>query len=43
VTLVVPLYRIFPRAYLCGLWAIAYTVLEDAGEVFVQAFGNTFY
>jgi hypothetical protein len=43
VTLVVPLYRIFPGAYLCGLWAIAYIILEDAGEIFVQAFGNTFY
>lgn len=33
VTLVVPLYRTFREAYLCGLWAIAYTVLEDAGEI----------
>ena len=43
VTLVVPLYRVFRNAYLCGLWAIAYTMLEDAGEVFIQAFGDTFY
>ena len=43
VTLVVPLYRIFPGAYLCGPWAIAYRVLEDAGEIAVEAFGNTFY
>jgi hypothetical protein len=43
VTRVVPHYRIFPGAYLYGLRAIAYTVLEDAGEVAVEAFGDTFY
>jgi hypothetical protein len=43
VTLVVPLYRIFPGAYLCGLWAIAHRVLDNAGEVAVEAFGDTFY
>ncbi len=26
VTLVVPLYRVFPDAYVCGDWAIAYQV-----------------
>ena len=43
VTLVVPLYRIFPNAYLCGLWAIAYTVIEDLNELVIEAFGDTFY
>ena len=43
VTLVIPLYRTFPGAYLCGLWAIAYRVVEDAGEIAVEAFGDTFY
>jgi len=43
VTLVVPLYRIFPGAWLCGLWAIAYTALENAGEIAIEAFGDLFY
>jgi hypothetical protein len=43
VTLVVPLYRIFPGAWLCGLWAIAYTVLEAHSVVVIEAVGNTFY
>jgi len=43
VTLVVPLYRIFPGAYLCGLWAIAYTILEESNEIVVEAFGDSFY
>jgi hypothetical protein len=42
VTLVVPLYRIFPDAYLCGLWAIAYTV-EEPDAAFIEAFGAMFY
>jgi hypothetical protein len=42
VTLVVPLYRIFPNAYLCGPWAIAYTV-EEPGDCFVEAFGDMYY
>jgi hypothetical protein len=42
VTLVVPLYRIFRGAYLCGLWAIAYTI-EEPSTVVVQAFGDMFY
>jgi hypothetical protein len=42
VTLVVPLYRIFRGAYLCGLWAIAYTI-EEPSTVIVQAFGDMFY
>jgi hypothetical protein len=42
VTLVVPLYRIFPDAYLCGDWAIAYLV--DASDVVViEAVGQSFY
>jgi hypothetical protein len=43
VPLVVPLYRIFPGAYLCGLWAIAYVVVEERGVVVIEAFGDTFY
>jgi hypothetical protein len=43
VTLVVPLYRIFPDAYLCGLWAIAYMIVEDLHVVVVEAVGQTFY
>ncbi len=43
VTLVIPLYRIFPDAYLCGLWAIAYLVVEEAGAVVIEAVGQTFY
>jgi hypothetical protein len=43
VTLVVPLYRTFPGAYLCGLWAIAYTVVEELDAVVIEAFGDTFY
>ena len=43
VTLVVPLYRIFPGAYLCGLWAIAYSILEESNEIVVEAFGDSFY
>jgi len=42
VTLVVPLYRIFPDAYLCGQWAIAFRVRRQ-DEILVEAFGNTFY
>lgn len=42
VTLVIPLYRIFPDAYLCGLWAIAYTV-EEPDATFIEAFGDMFY
>jgi hypothetical protein len=43
VTLVVPLYRVFPGAYLCGLWALAYTVVDEANAVVIEAFGDTFY
>jgi len=43
VTLVVPLYRIFPDAYLCGLWAIAYTVIDELNAVIIEAFGDIFY
>jgi hypothetical protein len=43
VTLVVPLYRIFPDAYLCGLWAIAYTVVEELNSIVIEAFGDMFY
>jgi hypothetical protein len=43
VTLVVPLYRIFPDAYVCGLWAIAYTVIEEGDAVVIEAVGQTFY
>jgi len=43
VTLVVPLYRIFPDAYLCGLWAIAYMIVEDLHVVVIEAVGQTFY
>ena len=43
VTLVIPLYRIFPGAYVCGLWAIAYTVDEQRGAIVIEAFGDTFY
>jgi hypothetical protein len=43
VTLVVPLYRTFPDAYVCGLWAIAYTVIDDLDLVVIDAIGQTFY
>ncbi len=43
VTLVVPLYRIFPGAYLCGLWAIAYTMVDELDAIVIEAFGDTFY
>ena len=42
VTLVVPLYRIFPDAYLCGDWAIAYQV-EEPNAVVIEAVGQSFY
>jgi hypothetical protein len=42
VTLVVPLYRIFFDAYLCGIWALAYRV-EESGEILIEAFGQAFY
>lgn len=42
VTLVVPLYRTFPDAYLCGLWAIAYR-LRGQDELVIEAFGHHFY
>ncbi len=42
VTLVIPLYRIFPDAYVCGDWAIAYQV-EDPDELLIEAFGQLFY
>ena len=41
VTLIVPLYRIFPDAYLCGPWAIAYTA-EDPDTIVIEAFGDMF-
>ena len=42
VTLVIPLYRIFPDAYVCGLWAVAYTVVEGLDAVVIEAVGQTF-
>jgi hypothetical protein len=42
VTLVIPLYRIYPDAYLCGNWAIAYGI-RGQDEVLVEAIGNHFY
>lgn len=42
VSLVVPLYRSFPNAYLCGDWAIAYQI-EEPDTVVVDAIGQTFY
>ena len=43
VTLVVPLYRTFPEGYVCGLWAIAFTVIEEGDAVVVEAVGQAFY
>jgi hypothetical protein len=43
VALVIPFYRIFPTAYLYGLWAIAYTVLDALDTVIIEAFRDTFY
>jgi len=42
VTLVIPLYRIYPDAYLCGNWAIAYRV-RGQGEILVEEIGTHFY
>jgi hypothetical protein len=42
VTLVIPLYRLFPNAYLCGDWAVAYEVAEP-DIVAIHAVGQTFY
>jgi hypothetical protein len=42
VTLVVPLQRTFPDAYLCGLWAIAYQI-RGQDEIIIEAFGDAFY
>jgi hypothetical protein len=42
VTLIVPMYRIFPDPYLCGTWAIAYRV-RGQDEILVEAFGDMFY
>ncbi len=42
VTLAIPLYPIFPNAYVCGEWAIAYQV-EEPDEVLIEAFGQFFY
>ncbi len=42
VTLTIPLYRIFPDAYLCGDWALAYQV-EDPDTVVIEAVGQIFY
>jgi hypothetical protein len=42
VTLVIPLYRIYPAAYLCGNWAIAYEVRRQ-DQVLIEEIGNHFY
>jgi hypothetical protein len=42
VTLVIPLYRTFPNAYVCGRWAIAYQV-EEPDEFVIEAIGTSFY
>jgi hypothetical protein len=42
VTLVIPLYRTFPDAYVCGDWAIAYQV-EAPHTVLIEAVGQSFY
>jgi hypothetical protein len=42
VTLVIPLYRAYPGAYLCGSWAIAYEVRGE-DEVLVEDLGEYFY
>jgi hypothetical protein len=42
VTLVIPLYRTYPDAYVCGDWAIAYQV-EDPSTVLIEAVGQYFY
>ena len=41
VTLVVPLYHIFPDPYLCGDWAIAYKV-EPPDALLIEAVGQSF-
>ena len=41
-TLVVPLYRTSPGAYLCGTWAIVYQVRADQILV-IEAISDLFY
>jgi hypothetical protein len=42
VTLVIPLYRTFPDAYVCGQVAIAYQ-MEEPNVFVVEAIGTSFY
>ena len=42
VTLVIPLYRIYPDTYVCGTWAIAYQV-RGRDEIPIEAVGEFFY
>ena len=42
VTLVVPFYRTYPNAYLCGTWAIASRV-RHGDELLIEAIGQLCY
>ncbi len=42
VVLVIPLYRVYRDAYLCGNWAIAYDVQADQ-QIMVAVISDTFY